>query len=123
MGNEQSSYYCPGCRSTYTGGGTNWKRCTTCHEQGIADAVYCRNCFGDGWDEEKASCNSCKSKSSALITFGGTSSALGGGFNPKHVEKVQFTRETRPDGTVWETMTVYFRGEPQAERLVQEVAQ
>jgi hypothetical protein len=123
MGNEQSSYYCPGCRSSYTGGGANWKRCTTCYEQGVLNAVYCHNCFSDGWNEEVASCNACKTKHGALIKWGGTGTAIGGGFRPKDVKKIELERETKPDGTVWERMTIYFWGETRTDHLVQQVAQ
>jgi hypothetical protein len=107
MGSSESKYYCPGCAESYYGGENNWKRCISCFQQGRRDPLYCRKCFGDEWYDENGNCNACKQSSMAIAPLPGMLPV--GGLRKEDIERIECERETRPDGTVWEKMTIFFR--------------
>jgi hypothetical protein len=77
----------------------------TCTENSKPVPYYCRNCFGSGWDEGNGSCNDCRQKHDGSLVSILPRGLPGGG----DIEKIEFTRETRPDGTIIERAVVYFR--------------
>lgn len=58
-----------------------------------------------------------------MIRMGDTRAAIGGGFIPGDILKIELEREKRADGSVWEKMTIHFREHKAPERLVHQVVE